>query len=48
MSSVYYFFEPELMDLNLGTVGALIEIEWMKRMSEFFPEFKYYYMGFYI
>ena len=48
MSSVYYFYDPAYLDYNIGTVGALIEIEWIKRMSRYFPEFKYYYMGYYI
>lgn len=48
MSSVYYFYDPAYLEYNIGTVGALIEIEWIKRMSLYFPEFNYYYMGFYI
>lgn len=36
LSSVYFYFDPDHLDLNLGTVGALIEIEWIKRMNKLF------------
>ena len=50
MSSVYFFYEPEecLLKLNFGIFGSLKEIEWMKETKKAFPEFSYYYLGFYI
>jgi arginine-tRNA-protein transferase len=29
MSSVYFFYDPLFEEFNLGTFGALVEIEWM-------------------
>jgi len=48
LSSVYFFYEPEYKYLSLGVVGAVKEIEYVQEMSKYFPEFKYYYLGFYI
>jgi len=49
LSSVYSFYDPVLSKvLQLGTITALREIEWVKRASVFRPELKYYYLGFYI
>lgn len=48
LSSVYFFYEPKYKDLRLGVFSSLIEIEYIRWLSVSFPEFKYYYMGFYI
>ncbi|XP_059052630.1 arginyl-tRNA--protein transferase 1 [Achroia grisella] len=48
VSSVYFFYDPEYMNLTLGTYGALREIEFTRRLNSMAPELKYYYMGFYI
>jgi arginine-tRNA-protein transferase len=29
LSSVYFFYDPMFEDLNVGTFGALLEIEWI-------------------
>jgi len=48
LSSVYFFYEPEYKYLSLGVVGAVKEIEYIQDMQKYFPEFKYYYLGYYI
>ncbi|KAL4709062.1 hypothetical protein ACJJTC_005923 [Scirpophaga incertulas] len=48
ISSVYFFYDPSLMNLSLGTYGALREIEFTRHMNKSTPEMEYYYMGFYI
>ena len=49
LSSVYSFYDPILSKkLQLGTLTALREIEWVKRASTFRPDLKYYYLGYYI
>ena len=48
LSSVYFFYEPEYKHLSLGVIGALKEIEYVQEMRPFFPEFKYYYLGYYV
>lgn len=49
LSSVYLFYLPEYDFLNLGTVTAVKEIEWMqRRLTPNHPQLKYYYMGYYI
>lgn len=49
LSSVYSFYDPILSKkLNLGTLTALREIEWVKRASASRPNLKYYYLGYYI
>ena len=46
MSSVYFFYDPEMNALNVGTWSAAKEIEWIRDRAH--PVFHYYYMGFYI
>jgi len=49
LSSKYFFYDPERRDLELGKLGALLEIEWVVKHCP--PEntmFKYYYLGFYV
>ncbi|XP_052756992.1 arginyl-tRNA--protein transferase 1 [Galleria mellonella] len=48
VSSVYFFYDPEYMNLTLGTYGALREIEFTRQLHSSAPELKYYYMGYYI
>ncbi len=33
LSSVYFFYDPEFEDYNLGTFGALVEIEYIKILN---------------
>ena len=48
LSTVYCFYDPDLVPLKYGVISALIEIDWIKQKAQFFPEFKYYYLGYYI
>jgi len=48
MQSIYFLFDPNYSYLSLGTIGVLKEIDYMKKMQRYFPEFKYYYLGGYI
>ena len=50
ISSVYLYYDPKYEFLNPGTLSALREIEYIKKMREggHAPEtFKWYYMGLY-
>ena len=48
LSSVYLFYDPKYDFLNPGTLCALREIEYVKRMQRTKdPKFKYYYLGLY-
>jgi arginine-tRNA-protein transferase len=43
LSSVYLFYDPDLEHLNLGTVTAVKEIEWVQKMlTPKYPALKYY------
>ncbi|CAD8172090.1 unnamed protein product [Paramecium pentaurelia] len=48
LSSVYFFYDPIFEEFNFGTFGALVEIEYIQLMNQYFPDFKYYYLGFYL
>ncbi|KAJ8715050.1 hypothetical protein PYW08_005031 [Mythimna loreyi] len=48
VSSVYFFYDPQYMNLTLGTYGALREIEFTRSLHSVCPEIEYYYMGYYI
>lgn len=48
MSSVYFFFDPILKPLKFGIVGAIYELDFMKKTQKKFENFKDYYLGFYI
>ena len=48
MSSVYFFYDSNYKDYSLGVYGGLKEIEYIQEMQKIFPQFKYYYLGFYI
>ena len=43
LSSVYFYYKTKFNYLNLGTLGALKEIEYAKKNN-----LKYYYLGYYI
>ncbi len=43
ISSVYFFFDPELSNRSLGTFSALFEILWMKSQNR-----RFYYLGLYV
>jgi arginine-tRNA-protein transferase len=48
LSSVYLYYNPKYEFLSPGTLAALREIEYIRRVQEVFdPKFKYYYMGLY-
>jgi len=48
-SSVYCFYDPAYHALSPGVLSALKEIEFVKeRCEKVDPEFKWYYMGYYI
>lgn len=47
-STVYFYYEPKLRKLKFGVVSSILELEYIKKKSEDFPDFKNYYMGFYI
>ena len=48
LSSVYFFFDPKYKEYRLGVFSSIIEIEYVRWMKLSFPEFRYYYMGFYV
>lgn len=49
LSSVYFFYDPLFEEkFKFGTFAALIEIQYVQLMNRYFPDFLYYYMGFYI
>jgi len=48
LSSVYFFYDPKYKENRLGVFSSIIEIEYIRYMQLSFPEFKNYYMGFYI
>jgi len=48
MQSIYFLFDPDYSHLSLGVIGVIKEIDYMKKIQRYFPEFKYYYLGGYI
>ena len=51
LSSKYFFWDPEYRALNLGTLSALFEVEWVRKHVLCCPELaamRYYYLGYYI
>jgi arginyl-tRNA--protein-N-Asp/Glu arginylyltransferase len=49
LSSVYLYYDPDFEHLNLGTVTAVLEIEWIQtKLAPKHPELKFYYLGYYI
>jgi len=47
ISSVYLFYDPDYGFLSPGTLCALREIEYIKKIQKHNSSFKYYYMGLY-
>lgn len=48
LSSKYFFWDPEMAKLSLGTLASLLEIDWVKSQAELAPEFRHYYLGYYL
>jgi arginine-tRNA-protein transferase len=48
ISSVYFYYQPDLGFLKLGVYSALKEIELTRQLSREIPDIKYYYLGFYV
>jgi len=48
MQSIYFLFDPAYSYLSLGVIGVIKEIDYMKKLQKYFPDFKYYYLGGYI
>ena len=46
LNSAYYIWDPDYKFLNLGVVGALIEIQYMHLIKENYnPKLSYYHLG---
>jgi len=48
LSSVYLYYDPDMMFLKPGVYSALAEILYVKLLSKRLPNLHYYYMGYYI
>lgn len=48
LSSKYFIWDPDFASLSLGKVSALKEIELVRSLHSQSPDFRYYYMGYYI
>ncbi|XP_066992524.2 arginyl-tRNA--protein transferase 1 isoform X3 [Anabrus simplex] len=48
VSSVYFFYDPDLSQLSLGTYASLQELSLVRSLHHNAPDLQYYYMGFYI
>eukprot|EP00731_Ephydatia_muelleri_P018197 Em0011g237a len=48
LSSVYLYYDPDIMFLSPGVYSALREIEFTRKLYLGNSDFKYYYMGFYV
>ncbi|XP_045775221.1 arginyl-tRNA--protein transferase 1 isoform X1 [Maniola jurtina] len=48
VSSVYFMYDPQHMNLTLGTYGALREIAFTRHLHTLCPQLQYYYIGYYI
>ncbi|CAF1231171.1 unnamed protein product [Adineta ricciae] len=48
ISSVYFYYDPDLGFLKLGVYSALKEIELTRRLAREVPEIKDYYLGYYV
>lgn len=47
MVSAQFFYEPEYRNLSIAIIGAQIELKHMQEMQKFFPNFRYYSLGYY-
>ena len=46
MNSAYFVYDPDYSFLNLGIVGAIIEIEYMRMIKmKYNPHMKFYHLG---
>jgi arginine-tRNA-protein transferase len=46
LNSAYFMYDPSFKKLNLGVIGALIEIEYMKLIQQKYnPKMRYYHLG---
>jgi len=48
LSSKYFFWDPSMAKLSLGTLASLLEIDWVKSQAALAPEFRHYYLGYYL
>ena len=48
LSSVYFFWDPDLAPLALGKLSALREVAWVAAAARARPALHWYYMGYYI
>ena len=48
LSSVYVYYDPDVMFLSPGVYSALNEITAVRRLQKKDPTFRYYYMGYYV
>nr|CAD7454394.1 unnamed protein product [Timema tahoe] len=48
ISSVYFYYDPDLGHLSLGTYASLRELALTQSLYHHAPSLQYYYMGFYI
>ncbi|XP_015586969.1 arginyl-tRNA--protein transferase 1 [Cephus cinctus] len=48
ISSVYFFYDPKLHSLSLGTFSSLREVYLTRQLNKISSNLKFYYMGFYI
>lgn len=46
-NSAYFMWDPDFKFLNMGTIGAIIELEYMKmlRLKYKLPNLKWYFLG---
>lgn len=46
LNSAYFIYDPDLAYLNLGIVGAIIEMEYMRLIKEKYNnQMRYYHLG---
>lgn len=48
LSSKYFFWDPGMAKLSLGTLASLLEIDWIAEQSKHAKDFHYYYLGYYL
>lgn len=48
LSSKYFFWDPSMAKLSLGTLASLLEIDWISEQSKHAKDFHYYYLGYYL
>lgn len=49
LGSIYTYYDPQFEFLSLGTVTAVREMEYMKKIREkYHKDMRYYYMGYYV